>query len=116
MRSRPNRYANKRKHKINMKRRYGHGLYTSYRSNIWLHERECREECNSPYARNGGYEYWKTYYLSGNRRYAKYCTNRAIRAYYRDQFRRLNSEDMEDVMAMRNSDYEKAYDYDWTIW
>lgn len=114
--NRPNRYANKRKHKINMKRKYGYGLYEGYRSNIWLHENECKEKCMSPHARNGGYEYWKAYYISGCRRYAKCCTNRAIRAYYRDQIRRLDRDGMEDVSALRGADYEKMYDYVNAIW
>lgn len=116
--NRPNRYANKRKHKIKMKKRYSFGpVYGGHRSNIWLHESECREQhSGQPWARNGGYEYWKAYYLSGERKYAKLCTNRVIRAYYRDQIRKLDQEAMEDIAALRGADYEKMFDYVWTIW
>ena len=113
----PNRYANKRRHKLNMKRKYGRGIYTQYRDNIWLHEQECRDHyCDDCNIRNGGYEYWQTYYLSGPRRYAKWCTNRAIRAYYRDQIRKLDEEMLEDLQGLKGADYEKMFDYMWTVW
>lgn len=112
-----NRHAEKRRHKRKLKQRYGHGLYTRYRTNLRLHEDECREEnIDNPNARNGGYEYWQAYYLTGPRQYAKFCTNRVIRAMYRDMIRRMAEEDMDEIPALKGSDYEKAYDYAWTIW
>ena len=114
---RMNRYAQKRKHKREMKKKFGRGLYTGHRTNLRLHENECREEYSGcPNARNGGYTYWKSYYLTGPRRYAKFCTNRMIRAMYRDMLRRMSEDDMDDICAFTGSDYEKAFDYDWTIW
>ena len=117
MRRRTNRYTELRKHKRKMKQRYGHGLYTTYRTNLKMHEQECREKYGDMRnARNGGYDYWKIYYLTGPRQYAKFCTNRVIRAMYRDLLRNLTEDDMEDIQAFNGSDYEKAFDYDWTIW
>ena len=112
-----NRHAVKSKHKREMKKRYGHGLYTTYRTNTKLHEAECRDKYGDrPNARNGGYEYWKVYYLSGPRKFAKNSTNRVIRCAYRDMLRTLNNEALDDVQALTGADYEKMYDYDWTIW
>ena len=112
-----NRYAQKRKHKHELKKKYGHGLYNGYRTNLRLHEDECRERWGDMRnARNGGYQYWQLYYLTGPRRYAKFCTNRAIRAMYRDMLRNMSEEDMDEICALNGADYEKTFDYDWTIW
>lgn len=112
-----NRHAMMRKHKRKMKQKYGRGLYEGYRTNLRMHEDWCRENYgNCRNARNGGYEYWQTYYLTGPRQYAKEQTNGVIRAFYRDLINSLDIEDLEDVQALTGSDYEKMYDYDWTIW
>lgn len=112
-----NRHARMRKHKRNLKKKYSHGLYEGYRTNLKLHEDWCRENCGDRCnARNGGYEYWQNYYLTGPRQYAKDCTNRVIRAFYRDLFNKLDGDRLEDVQALTGSDYEKMYDYDYTIW
>ena len=112
-----NRHAQMRMHKRKQKKRYGYGLYTTYRTNTRLHEDECRNENeNRPNARNGGYQYWQVYYLTGGRQYAKHCTNSAIRSMYRNILNAINDEDMDDVQALRGSDYEKMYDYEWEIW
>lgn len=112
-----NKNAALRKHKQKMKKRYGCGLYTTYRTNTKLHEEECREKYKDcPTARNGGYEYWKTYYLSGPRQFAKNCTNRAIRCAYRRMLHSLSEESMDDVQALTGADYEKMFDYLWTIY
>ena len=117
MNRRLNRHAMVRKHKRKMKQRYGRGLYTNYRTNLRLHEDECCEKyADRQNIRNGGYEYWKTYYLTGPRRYAKSCTNRAIRSRYRDMLRTIAEDMLDEVQALCGSDYEKMYDYDWTIW
>ena len=100
-------------------------MYTTYRTNLKLHESECRDMFGDwPNSRNGGYEYWQHCYITGPRTYAKSCTNRAIRAMYRDLLRGLDRECDDDarelwgdeIQAMTGSDYEKIYDYDWTIW
>lgn len=119
MSSRLNRHAAKRRHKRILKQKYGHGLYTGYRTNLKLHEDECRAECGKwpkDRTRNGGYEYWQAYYLTGPRQHAKTCTNRVIRAMFRDMLRNMSEDDMDDIPVFRGSDYEKAYDYMWTVW
>lgn len=117
MSRRLNRYAEKRRHKMKLKKKYGHGLYEGYRTNLRRHEDECRE-CwgDTRNARNGGYQYWQAYYLTGPRQYAKTCTNRAIRARFRDLLRAMDEEFLEDVIAPHGADYEKEFDYDWCIW
>jgi len=112
-----NRHAKMRKHKRELKKKYGHGLFNGYRTNLKLHEDWCREQYgNQRNSRNGGYEYWQNYYLTGPRQYAKDCTNRVIRAKYRDMLNVLHEDEMDDVQALRGSDYEKMYDYAYTLW
>lgn len=86
-----------------------------HRTNIRLHEDECRREYGDwPNVRNGGYEYWQSFYLTGPRKYAKEATNGIIRARYRDILRRLDPEE-DDIQALRGSDYEKMFDFWWTL-
>lgn len=117
MSRRINRHAQMRRHKQKLKRKYGYGLYTGYRTNPKLMEEEYREKYGDmKNARNGGYEYWRSYYLTGSRKYAKSATNGIIRAMYRGLLSVLDPERLEDVPALTGSDYEKTFDYDWTIW
>lgn len=117
MRRKLNRYAEKRRHKMKLKKKYGYGLYEGYRTNLRRHEDECRERWgDTRNARNGGYQYWQAYYLTGPRQYAKETTNSVIRAMFRGLLRNLSEDDMDEVPVFKGSDYEKTYDYDWTIW
>jgi len=117
MAKRLNRHALMRKHKRNLKKKFGYGLYTGYRTNTRLMEDEYRREYGDRVnSRNGGYNYWKHVYLSGLRSDAKHNTNRAIRAMYRDMLNVLDHDALEDIQIMNGSDYEKIYDYDWYIW
>ena len=116
-----NRYDRLRKHKRYLKQRHANSYC---RWNIHEDERRERESAaEDTYwsrrhrPRNGGYEYWRNCYLSGCRRYAKDCTNSHIRAKYRQMaLRNMTDEFLEDVVALKGSDYEKEYDYLWTIW
>jgi hypothetical protein len=65
--------------------------------------------------RNGGYEYWKLWYLSNDRRHCKRTTDRKIRSMYKQIIHRRDL-DPEDVEALRGSDYEKIFDYWWEIY
>ena len=117
MRRKLNRYAEKRRHKMKLKKKYGYGLYEGYRTNLRRHEDECRERWgDTRNARNGGYQYWQAYYLTGPRQYAKEATNSVIRAMFRGLLRNLSEDDMDEVPLFKGSDYEKTYDYYWTIW
>ena len=112
-----NRHALLRKHKKKLKQRYGHGLYNGHRTNLRLHEDECRENYgNRANARNGGYEYWQSVYLTGPRKIAKDGTNSAIRSMYRDMLNTIDVEYADEIDALNNADYRKYFDYDWTIW
>ena len=112
-----NRHAMLRKHKRKLKQKYGRGPMTAYRTNTRLHEDECRERYGEDRnVRTGGYTYWQTCYLTGPRQFAKRSTNRAIRAMYRDMMNLYAAEDAEEIQALRGADYEKIYDYDYTIW
>lgn len=63
--------------------------------------------------RNDGYNYWFEFSLSGPRQYAKDCTNRRIRSKSKQL---LANEEFENIMSLQGSDYEKEYDYWWTIY
>ena len=117
-----NRYARKRMHKREMEKQYAKkyaygrpGMYNVCILRDRL-EREAQEDTwwrRKHPPRNNGWEYWRTYYLSGMRGYAKKYSDKRIRQKYRQMIRQL---DPEDITALRGSDYEKEYDYNWTIW
>ena len=115
-----NRYAEKRRHKLKLKKRHA-TQYNGAGANIDLVRQRCQDESASwwwsrDHQRNGGYEYWNQFYLSGPRRYAKECTNSVIRARYRDMLRSMTDEDVEDIQALTGSDYEKMFDFLWTLY
>ena len=64
-------------------------------------------------SRNDGWEYWQEWYMTGSRQYAKKYSDKRIRQKYRQLIRNT---DPEDITAPRGADYEKEYDYVWTIW
>lgn len=106
-----NRHAQMRKHKREMKKRFGI-LYCWNSTNTTLAREECEREkewrgCD----RNNGYVYWKTFYLTGCRHMARNLTNRTIRSAFRNMLHNLNEDNIEDVCAMRGSDYTKVVDY-----
>lgn len=113
-----NRYARKKQHKWELKKRHTKGLYNRI-TTPQFDEMKMRMdyEKDAEYrwsdGRNGGYTYWTTYYISGSRKFAKQATNRKIRAKYRGM---LANTDQEDVHALSGSDYEKEFDYMWTVY
>ncbi len=59
-------------------------------------------------------KYWKTFYLSGCRKFAKKMTNRLIRAKFRpNDLIRL---DHDSIYTLQKSQYHKYFNYDNTIW
>lgn len=117
-----NRYARKRKHKRELEKKFAKGYsYGSGQYDVgWLKRKLIDEAENADDwwsrkhpPRNRGWEYWKTYYLSGRRQMAKKYTDKCIRQKYRQM---IHHYDPEDVTAPRGADYEKEYDYFWTIW
>ena len=111
-----NRYARKRQHKLERMKKHAvkFGKY-----DISADEQYCKRDHElyggSKYSdgRNEGYTYWDEYYLSGPRRFAKMCTNRKIRSMYRAKIAR---ELLDEIVAYRGSDYEKEFDFWWTIY
>ena len=60
-------------------------------------------------------QYWRHAYISGPRKYAKEETNRKVRAYWKNEL--AHCEDWEDFDSnMQNTDYQKHFDYAWTVW
>lgn len=111
------RYSNLMKHKIQQKKSYMNRLCDKdYGGSMKMMEDDRKNgepDWRGHPRRNKGFEYWKTFYLSGCRRFAKSATNRIIRARYREL---LRNADPEDVQALRGADYEKMFDYLWTVW
>ena len=112
-----NRYARKKQHKWELKKRHTKDVYnriTTPQYDEMKMRRSYEEYLGYKWndGRNGGYTYWDTCYLSGPRKVAKHATNRKIRAKYRDA---LANEDPEDIQALSGSDYEKEFDYWWTV-
>lgn len=109
-----NRYAKKRRHKWEMKKRHTKGLYTTYKSPI-QDEMEMRSDdtWHRRDKRNGGYTYWKTWYISGTRAYARQSTNRRIRQKYREL---IGRGEFEDICVLSGGEYEKEFDYWWTVY
>ena len=115
-----NRYARKRQHKWELKKRHTKGIYnriTTPKFQEMKMRREWDEE-EEPFrnrwmdGRNGGYTYWETCYLSGPRKLAKQETNGKIRSMYRNM---IKTKDLEDIQALSGADYEKEFDYMWTV-
>ena len=57
-------------------------------------------------------KYWKRYYVSGVRQFARFCSERKIRTKYRDA---INVDDFEELYAPQHSDYQKEFDFWWTV-
>lgn len=118
-----NRYTRKRIHKRKMEKHYaniygyGGGAYDVRKLRDKL-MREADEDSDSLWRRkhaprNRGWEYWKYYYLTGRRQYAKKYSDKRIRQKYRQI---IKHNDHDDVPALRGAAYEKEYDYSWTVW
>ena len=116
-----NRYTRKRKHKRILEKQYanqyhyGRSLPCDVRLLRDKLTREAEEEADSWWhpPRNKGWEYWRIYYLTSRRQFAKKFSDKRIRQKYRQMIKKM---DPEDVTAPRGSDYEKEFDYNWIIW
>lgn len=101
-----------------MKKRYINANYSARRSvqDVEQLEKLRNEEwTGTKYYenRNNGFTYWQVVHLSGPRSFAKESTNNKIRSKYRNA---INSGDFEDLYALSSADYQKEFDYYWTIW
>ena len=115
-----NRHAKLRKHKRILKKKFGYSMWSSdYYTNAKLHEQKCIDEGHwwrpEKHRRNGGYEYWRTCYISGLRGFVKQSTNGVIRARYRNMLSGVDADNSEDIQALQHADYQKYYDFD-LIW
>ena len=118
MRRSGNRYAMKRKHIRKEKQLFANQTWNGRRT---IHELEdyYRARIEDPWCRrwytdrNNGFAYWQKCYLSGCRKLAKDATNRKIRAMYRGMMANM---DPDDVPALMQADYEKVFDYQYTLW
>ena len=112
-----NRYAKKRKHKRELEKRFAKRY--AYDNVFLLRDKLITEAEEDTWWRrkhppkNNGWEYWKYFSLSGRRAYAKKYTDKTIRQKYRQMIKHC---DPEDVTAPRGADYEKEFDYAYTIW
>ena len=117
-----NRYARKRRHKRELEKKFAKVYaYGSSQYDVGILRRRLIAEADEDDSwwrekhppRNRGWEYWRAYYLSGRRQYAKKYSDKRIRQKYRMMIRQL---DPEDISAPCGADYEKEYDYSWTVW
>lgn len=115
-----NRYAAKRRHKRKLKKNYAErfGRYAWPGLLEAEMRREAAEKADTYWyrkhpPRNGGFEYWGSYSVSGRRKFAKNQTNRVLRQAFRNE---TANREAEDIRAMRGADYRKNYDYNWTVW
>lgn len=111
--ARNNRYSRKMKHKRYTKERYAkkwyYGGYGTW--NRMLFEYTDLD----PLRKNYPLTYWREYYLTGNRKYARAATNARVRSRYKQNLRRYGVGD-DAVSAMRRGQYRRSFDYDNTVW
>lgn len=108
-------YAKKRLHKRKLKKRFlgsmwGYPQYKSYEDYLANHK---------PYYFGWGYDfepnqkYWQKVYVTGSRKLAKDQTNRKIRRKFRDE---IQKGEYDSLPACHGAEYQKYFDYMWTIW
>ena len=127
---RKNRYSNKRHHIDAQKKKFLSGLWRSstigmsYEQYLATRSDEEREWRAKPYKQGGlpaCEQYWSTCYVSGPRGYAKDMTSSILRSDWRNMKNALlllEDDEFDDVDydIGNNSDYQKHFDYTWTIW
>lgn len=105
-------HAKKRLHKRKLKNGFlkhmwGYPQYKSYKDYV-ANNRSMWDLQKEPDQR-----YWQRVYVTGCRRLAKDQTNKKIRRRFRDNLRKG---DYDNIPACRGADYQKYFDYMWTIW
>lgn len=125
-----NRYSNKRHHIDVQKKKFLKGLYRSstigmsYEQYLATRDEFEREWRARPYKQGGlpaCEQYWATCSVSGSRGYAKDMTSSVLRSSWRNMENALlllEDEELDDVdySIGGNSDYQKYFDYAWTIY
>ena len=127
---RKNRYSNKRHHIDVQKKKFLSGLWRrstigmSYEQYLATRSDEEREYRTRAYKQGGlpsCEQYWSTCYVSGPRCFAKDMTSSILRSDWRNMKNALlllEDDEFDDVdySIGNNSDYQKRFDYTWTIW
>ena len=127
---RKNRYSNKRHHIDVQKKKFLSGLWRSstigmsYEQYLATRSDEEREYRTRAYKQGGlpsCEQYWSTCYVSGPRCFAKNMTSSIHRSDWRNMKNALlllEDDEFDDVDydIGNNSDYQKHFDYTWTIW
>lgn len=127
---RKNHYANKRHHIDIQKKKFLSGLYCSstigmsYEQYLATRDEEEREWRPKAYKQGGMpacEQYWSTCYISGARGFAKDMTSSALRSSWRNMKNALlllENEEFDDIdySIGNNSNYQKHFDYIWSIW
>jgi hypothetical protein len=110
-------YAKKVLHKRYVKERfgrrgmgpYGYGGYKSWKD--YEANRDLKWGDSEGETVPWSLQYWKRYYFSGSRKFAKRATNRVLRA----QKKAIMNREGNDV-ALRGAEYRKMFDYSNTVW
>ena len=127
---RKNRYSNKRHHIDVQKKKFLSGLWRnstigmSYEQYLATRSDEEREYRTRAYKQGGlpsCEQYWSTCYVSGPRCFAKDMTSSILRSDWRNMKNALlllEDDEFDDIdySIGNNSDYQKHFDYTWTIW
>ena len=127
---RKNRYSNKRHHIDVQKKKFLSGLWRSstigmsYEQYLATRSDEEREYRTRAYKQGGlpnCEQYWSTCYVSGPRCFAKDMTSSILRSDWRNMKNALlllEDDEFDDIdySIVNNSDYQKHFDYTWTIW
>ena len=127
---RKNRYSNKRHHIDVQKKKFLSGLwrsstigmsYEQYLATRSDEEREYRTRADKQGGLPSCEQYWSTCYVSGPRCFAKDMTSSILRSDWRNMKNALlllEDDEFDDVdySIGNNSDYQKHFDYTWTIW
>lgn len=127
---RKNRYSNKRHHIDVQKKKFLGGLWRSssrgmsYEQYLATRSDDEREYRTRTYKQGGlplCEQYWTTCYISGMRGFAKDMTSSVLRSDWRNKKNTLlllDNDELEDVdyNIGNNSNYQKYFDYSWTIW
>ena len=115
-------YYRMRKHKRRMKERFLKNPYStnigcSYKDYLAHLDEYSKEYHYGANMTPNAYQYWSHYYITGPRQYAKKSTSRAVRNYWRNEINCFDGDDWDDFEAgMNNNDYQKLFDYAWTVY
>ena len=96
----------------------------SYEQYLATRDEDEREWRAKPYKQGGlpaCEQYWSTCYVSGPRGFAKDMTSSILRSDWRNMKNALlllEDDEFDDIdyNIGNNSDYQKHFDYTWTIW